>query len=77
MRSSRVAALVVAIGLVAAATAARLFPRAFPIVALKQSLTRDIALARADSFFRGALLIVLIARRAARPHAAGGALTHI
>jgi len=52
MRSSRVAILVVAVAVTAAATAAWLFPRALPIVALKQSMTRDIALSRADSFFR-------------------------
>src|SRR6266480_4783858 len=52
MRASRVVVLVVLMALASAATAAWLFPRAFPIVALKQSLTRDVALARADSFFR-------------------------
>jgi len=52
MRSSRVAILVVAVAVTAAATAAWLFPRALPIVALEQSMTRDIALSRADSFFR-------------------------
>ncbi|HEX3534773.1 MAG TPA: CPBP family glutamic-type intramembrane protease, partial [Gemmatimonadaceae bacterium] len=66
MRSSRVAVLVVAIALVAAASAAWLFPRAFPIVALKQSLTRDVALARADSFFRAHSLAPSGARTAVR-----------
>ena len=66
MRSSRIAILVVAIALAAAATSAWLFPRAFPIVALKQSLTRDVALARADSFFRAHSLAPPAARTAVR-----------
>ncbi|MDQ6770515.1 MAG: CPBP family intramembrane metalloprotease [Gemmatimonadota bacterium] len=52
MRSSKTAMWVVTVAVIAAATAAWLFPRALPIVALKQSLTREVALARADSFFR-------------------------
>ena len=52
MRSSRVTILVVVVAIAAAATAVWLFPRALPIVALKQSLTRELALSRADSFFR-------------------------
>jgi Type II CAAX prenyl endopeptidase Rce1-like len=66
MRSSRIAILVAAVALAAAATAAWLFPRAFPIVALKQSLTRDVALARADSFFRAHSLAPSGARTAVR-----------
>ncbi|MEA2706665.1 MAG: hypothetical protein QOH22_1453, partial [Gemmatimonadaceae bacterium] len=66
MRSSRIAVLVVAVALAAAATAVWLFPRAFPIVALKQSLTRDVALARADSFFRAHSLAPAGARTAVR-----------
>ena len=66
MRSSKMAILVVAVALPAAATAAWLFPRAFPIVALKQSLTRDVALARADSFFRAHSLAPAGARTAVR-----------
>jgi membrane protease YdiL (CAAX protease family) len=66
MRSSRIAILVVAVALTAAATAAWLFPRAFPIVALKQSLTREVAIARADSFFRAHSLAPLGARTAVR-----------
>jgi len=66
MRSSRIAILVVAVALTAAATAVWLFPRAFPIVALKQSLTRDVALARADSFFRAHSLAPAGARTAVR-----------
>src|SRR4030081_2668677 len=68
MRSSRIAILVVVIALAAAATSAWLFPRAFPIVALKQSLTRDVALARADSFFRAHSLAPAGARTAVRFH---------
>ena len=44
--------VIAAVALTAAVTAVWLFPRALPIVALEQSLTRDIARARADSFFR-------------------------
>src|SRR5687768_12108722 len=44
--------LVVAVALVAAAIAVWLFPRAFPTIALEQSLTREVARARADSFAR-------------------------
>jgi membrane protease YdiL (CAAX protease family) len=66
MRSSRIAAIVVAVALTAAAIAVWLFPRAFPIVALKQSLTRDVALARADSFFRAHSLAPAGARTAVR-----------
>jgi hypothetical protein len=50
MRSS--VAVVTGTALAAAALAAWLFPRAIPIVALQQSLTRDVVLVRADSFFR-------------------------
>src|ERR1700674_1742362 len=66
MRSSRVVILAVAVALATAATAAWLFPRAFPIVALKQSLTREVALARADSFFRVHSLAPAGARTAVR-----------
>jgi hypothetical protein len=50
--------------MVAAATALWLFPRALPIVSLQQSLTRDAALVRADSFFRAHALAPSSARRA-------------
>ena len=43
---------IAAVALASAATALWLFPRALPILALEQKVTRDIALARADSFFR-------------------------
>src|SRR5918997_2179466 len=49
---SRYAAIIGAIAIAAMAVAVWLFPRALPIVALEQSLTRDVVLARADSFFR-------------------------
>ena len=64
MRVSRFALLVVAVAIAAAATAAWLFPRAIPIVALKQSLTREVALTRADSFFRARSLAPARARTA-------------
>jgi membrane protease YdiL (CAAX protease family) len=54
------------VALAAAATAAWLFPRAFPIVALRQSLTRDVVLVRADSFFRAHSLAPAGARTAVR-----------
>jgi hypothetical protein len=66
MRSSRVTILLGALTLAAAVTAAWLFPRAFPIIALKQSLTRDVALVRADSFFRAHSLAPAGARTAVR-----------
>ncbi|HMF88862.1 MAG TPA: CPBP family intramembrane glutamic endopeptidase, partial [Gemmatimonadaceae bacterium] len=66
MRSSRVTILVVLLAVVAAATAAWLFPRAFPIIALEHSLTREVALARADSFFRAHSLAPPGARTAVR-----------
>lgn len=66
MRSSRVAIFVVAVAVAAAATAAWLFPRALPIVALEQSLTREVALSRADSFFRAHSLTPAGARTAVR-----------
>jgi len=62
----RLALLVVAVGIVAAAIALWLFPRALPLVALEQSLTRDVALARADSFFRAHALAPANARTAVR-----------
>jgi membrane protease YdiL (CAAX protease family) len=57
-------AVITGIGVAAAAIAARLFPHALPIVALEQSLTRDVALARADSFFRAHSLAPTSARTA-------------
>lgn len=66
MRSSRIAVLVALVAIAAAATAAWLFPRALPIVALKQSVTREVALARADSFFRAHSLAPPSARTAVR-----------
>ncbi len=68
MRISRLAMLILVVGLVAAAIAAWLFPRALPIVALEQNLTRQVALARADSFFRHHSLAPAGARTAIRFH---------
>ena len=68
MRSSRIAFLVAAVAIGAAATAVWLFPRALPIVALDQSLTRDAALSRADSFFRAHQIAPAGARTAVRFH---------
>jgi len=63
---SRAPVFVAVVALAAAATAAWLFPRAFPIVALRQSLTRDVVLVRADSFFRAHSLAPAGARTAVR-----------
>ncbi len=52
------------VALVAAATATWLFPRSFPIVSLGQQLTRDVAMVRADSFFRAHTLAPSKARTA-------------
>src|SRR5687767_4835500 len=66
MRFSRFAILAGVVSIAAAATAVWLFPRALPIVALEQSLTREVALARADSFFRAHSLAPSGARTAVR-----------
>jgi membrane protease YdiL (CAAX protease family) len=68
MRSSRIALVIAAVAIGAAATAVWLFPRAMPIVALEQSLTRDVALTRADSFFRAHQIAPANARTAVRFH---------
>jgi hypothetical protein len=59
-------AIVAGIALAAAAMAVWLFPHAFPIVAIHQSLTRDLALAHADSFFQAHALAPAGARTAVR-----------
>lgn len=66
MRFSRFSIVAVVVSVAAAATAAWLFPRALPIVALEQSLTREVALARADSFVRAHSLAPAGARTAVR-----------
>lgn len=58
--------MVAAIGIAAAAVALWLFPRALPILSLDQRLTREQALARADSFFRAHDLASANARTAVR-----------
>jgi membrane protease YdiL (CAAX protease family) len=77
MRPSKFAIFVVAVATAAAATAAWLFPRALPIVALKQSLTREVALARADSFFRAHSLAPAGGRTAVRFQANESVLTFV
>lgn len=67
-RAARIALVVAAVAIGAAATGIWLFPRALPIIALEQSLTRDVALARADSFFRAHQLAPSGARTAVRFH---------
>ncbi len=61
----RVAA-VAGIAVAAVAIAAWLYPRALPVIALEQSLTRELALTRADSFFRAHSLAPAAARTAVR-----------
>ena len=61
-----VAAVIATVAVAAAAIAFWLFPRALPIVAMEQTLTRDVALARADSFFRAHDLGLAGARTAVR-----------
>ena len=61
-----ITAVIATVAVAAAATAVWLFPRALPIVAMEQTLTRDVALARADSFFRAHDLAVPGARTAVR-----------
>jgi membrane protease YdiL (CAAX protease family) len=65
-RSTTFAVAIAALAIAAAATALWLFPRAFPVVALEQTLTRDAALARADSFFHAHELAPAGARAAVR-----------
>ena len=61
----RLVILVVAVvAILAATTAVWLFPRSLPIVSLGQQITRDVALARADSFFLAHDLAPLKARKA-------------
>ena len=57
-------AIVAGIGIAAAGAAAWLFPRATPVIALRPSLTREAALARADSFFQTHSLAPAAARTA-------------
>ena len=64
--SRTVAVAIAALAVAAAATALWLFPRALPVIALEQRLTRDVALARADSFFRAHELAPARARTAVR-----------
>ncbi|MEO5815789.1 MAG: hypothetical protein ABIT20_10965, partial [Gemmatimonadaceae bacterium] len=67
-RGTRIALLIAAVAIGAAATGLWLFPRALPIIALEQTLTRDVALSRADSFFRAHQIAPSGARTAVRFH---------
>jgi hypothetical protein len=58
------AVLLLLLALAAAALAVRLFPRAFPIVAITDRIGRDVALQRADSFISANGLAPDSARRA-------------
>ncbi len=71
------AAIVAGIALAAVAVAAWLSPRALPLVALQQSLTREVALARADSFFRAHSLAPAGARTAVRFQGDGSLRTFV
>lgn len=66
MTSLKRTSAIVAVALAAGTTAVVLFPRAMPIVALDQKITRDVALTRADSFFRAHALAPAGARTAVR-----------
>ena len=66
MRTRTITVGIATVAVAAAATAVWLFPRALPILALDQNLTRDVALARADSFFRAHALAPVGARTAVR-----------
>ncbi len=70
-------AIITGIAVVAVAIAAWLFPRAVPTVALQQSLTRDVALARADSFFGAHSLAPAGARTAVRFQGDGSLRTFV
>ena len=63
---SRIPIVIGTVAVAAAALAAWLFPRAFPTVALEQSLTPDLVVTRADSFFRAHSLAPAHARTAVR-----------
>ena len=65
-RALAITVMIAAVAVTAAATAIWLFPRALPIVAMEQTLTRDVALARADSFFHAHELAPAGARTAVR-----------
>lgn len=60
----RTAAALLVLALAAAAVAASLFPRAFPILAIRDLISRDVALQRADSFIAAHGLAPDSARRA-------------
>src|SRR4051812_27675643 len=68
MRPSNVAAGIIAIIFACGAAALWLLPRALPTVALQQRVTRDVVLARADSFFGVHRLTPADARTAVRFH---------
>ncbi|HVZ48834.1 MAG TPA: hypothetical protein VG916_08630, partial [Gemmatimonadaceae bacterium] len=73
----RLPVLVAVIGLAAAAVAVRLFPRAFPAIALDNRLTQATALARADSFFTAHGLAAAAGRRAVQFGADDSLLTYV
>ncbi|MDA1080690.1 MAG: type II CAAX endopeptidase family protein [Gemmatimonadetes bacterium] len=70
-------AAVALVGIGAVATAVALFPRAFPTVALNNTLTTSIALARADSFFSAHDLAPAATRRATRFRSDDSLLTYV
>ena len=72
-----VAGIVGLIGLAAVATAVALFPRAFPAIALENTLTTATALARADSFFRAHDLAPTATRRAVAFRGEDSLLTYV
>jgi hypothetical protein len=74
---SRIGLVLAGIALAAGALALWFFPRAFPLVALEQRMTRQLALQRADSFFRARNLAPATSRTAVRFGADDSLLTFI
>lgn len=74
---TRFAIVVAIVGIVAAGAAVRLFPRAFPAIALDNRLTQGTALARADSFFAAHDLAAAAGRRAVHFSADDSLLTYV
>jgi hypothetical protein len=75
--SARVGLSLAGITIAAGALALWLFPRAFPILALDQRMTRQLAVQRADSFFRARSLAPAATRTAVRFGADDSLLTFV
>jgi hypothetical protein len=75
--SARIGLALGGIALAAGALALWFFPRAFPLLALEQRMTRQLALQRADSFFRARDLAPATTRTAVRFGADDSLLTFV